>query len=353
MCSIASAAWRRRAALLGTMLLLLLSWAAGAAEGCPSMCACKWKGGKEWVECANRDLKGLPQGAREETQVLDLSDNHLVSLPAECFHALGLINLQRLYLSRSHISQIAAEAFVGLVGLVELDLSENLIEDVPTDTFASCSNLMRLILNGNRIRKIRQGAFRRLAELTNLEISQCEIEEIEQGAFEGLESLEWLRLDGNRLARVPDHTLPLGGNLRGLTLHHNLWQCDCRLRTMQAWLKDSAPTAPQESEPVCSMPEKLQGKQIKSLKINDLACLPHIELQNNLEVYEGENITLKCEVYAIPTAKVTWSFNRVPCELQNENDSVTSDASNPYSKYVLNLTCNKNNKLIKYSNLYK
>jgi Leucine-rich repeat (LRR) protein len=275
-----------------------------------------------------------------------------VNLPAECFHALGLINLQRLYLSRSHISRIAAEAFVGLVGLVELDLSENLIEDVPTDTFASCSNLMRLILNGNRIRKIRQGAFRKLAELTNLEISRCEIEEIEQGAFEGLESLEWLRLDGNRLTRVPDRTLPLGGNLRGLTLHNNPWRCDCRLRTMQAWLKDSAPTAPQESEPVCNVPEKLQRRQIKSLKINDLACLPYIELQNNLEVYEGENITLKCEVYALPTAKVTWLFNKVPCELQNENDSVTNDAST-YSKYVLNLEMyDKNNKLIKQILVY-
>lgn len=331
MCSIASAAWRRRAVLLGAMLLLLLSWAAGAAEGCPSMCTCKWKGGKEWVECANRGLKGLPMGAAEGTQVLDLSDNQLMNLPAECFHKLGLINLQRLYLSRSHISRIAAEAFVGLVGLVELDLTENLIEDVPTDTFTSCSNLMRLILNGNRIRKIRQGAFRRLTQLTNLEISRCEIEEIEQGAFEGLESLEWLRLNGNRLTRVPDHTLLLGGNLRGLTLHNNPWQCDCRLRNMQAWLKDSAPTAPQESEPVCDVPEKLQGRQIKSLKMNDLACLPHIELQNNLEVYEGENITLKCEVYAVPSAKITWSFNKVPCELQNENDSVTNDATT-YSK---------------------
>ncbi|KAL6446864.1 hypothetical protein ACFW04_001351 [Cataglyphis niger] len=326
MCSIVPT-WWRWAALLGTMLLLLLSWGAGAAEGCPSMCACKWKGGKEWVECANRNLRGLPQGAREETQVLDLSDNHLVELPAECFLALGLVNLQRLYLGRSQIVKIASQAFVGLVGLVELDLSENKIEEVPTDTFASYSSLMRLILSGNPIKEIRQDAFRHLMHLTNLEISKCQIKVIEQGAFEGLQSLEWLRLDDNQLVYVPDHTLPLGGNLRGLTLHGNPWQCNCRLRIMQDWLKKSAPAAPQESEPVCHSPERLRGRQIKSLKISELACLPRIDLQNRLEIYEGGNVTLTCNIHAIPTAKVIWSFNGEPCELQNENDSIVNGIS--------------------------
>ncbi|KAL0101288.1 hypothetical protein PUN28_018826 [Cardiocondyla obscurior] len=314
-------------------MLLLLSWGTDVAEGCPSMCACKWKGGKEWVECANRDLKGLPQGAREETQVLDLSGNHLVNLPPECFRALGLINLQRLYLGKSQISRIASEAFVGLVGLVELDLSENKIEEVPTDTFASYPSLMKLILNGNPIKEIRQGAFLRLAHLTNLEISKCAIEIVEQNAFEGLHLLEWLRLDGNRLTYVPDHTLPLGGSLRGLTLHNNPWHCDCRLRIMQAWLKESAPAAPQESEPVCDSPARLHGKQIKSLKVGELACLPRIELQDHLEIYEGENATLRCNVHAVPTAKVTWWFNGEPCELQHENNSMTGSIS-MFPRYI-------------------
>ncbi|KAG7211574.1 hypothetical protein KM043_010831 [Ampulex compressa] len=316
-----SSASARRGGLLSG-LLLLTSWVTSTAS-CPSMCTCKWKSGKEWVECANRDLKGLPQGAREETQVLDLSDNHLVSLPPECFHALGLINLQRLYLARSHISRIASGAFVGLVGLVELDLSENLIEDIPTDAFSSCPNLMKLILNGNPIHEVRREAFQHLPHLTNLELSGCKLETIERGAFDGLHILEWLRLDGNRLARVPDSTLPLGGSLRGLALHNNPWLCDCRLRSTQAWLKESAPAAPQQSEPVCEAPSRLQGRQIKAVKLNELACLPRIDLQERIEVYEGGNVTLKCEVHAVPVAKVLWLFNGEPCELQNENDSVS------------------------------
>ncbi|XP_017881495.1 leucine-rich repeat-containing protein 24-like isoform X2 [Ceratina calcarata] len=324
-------AWWWRGPLLGTMIMLSWTW---LAEGCPSMCTCKWKGGKEWVECANRDLKGLPQGAREETQVLDLSNNHLVSLPSDCFHALGLINLQRLYLARSHISRIAPTAFVGLVGLVELDLSENLIEEIPSETFPSYSNLMKLLLNGNPIREIRRGSFQHLPHLTNLELSQCRLETIEQHAFEGLQLLEWLRLDGNRLTRVPELTLPLGGSLRGLTLHNNPWLCDCRLRATQAWLKESAPAAPQESEPVCDAPPKLRGKQIKVVKMDELACLPQVELQERIEAYEGDNVTLKCDVYAVPAAKLTWWFNGEPCELQNENDSLSVVSSTIFPRYV-------------------
>ncbi|XP_076286665.1 uncharacterized protein LOC143212132 isoform X2 [Lasioglossum baleicum] len=323
-------AWRWRGAVLGTVLLV--SWAS-AVSGCPSVCTCKWKSGKEWVECAKRDLKGLPDGAREETQVLDLSENNLGSLPPECFHARGLINLQRLYLGKSRISGIASRAFVGLVGLVELDLSDNLIDEVPSDTFPFYSNLMKLLLNGNPIKEIRRAAFKQLEHLTNLELSQCRLETIEQGAFDGLQLLEWLRLDGNKLTRVPDSTLPLGGSLRGLTLHNNPWLCDCRLNATQAWLKESAPATPQESEPICDAPPKLRGRQIKAVKPNELACLPQIELQEKIEAYEGDNVTLKCDVYAVPIAKLTWWFNGEPCKLQNENDSVVAGAMG-YPRYV-------------------
>lgn len=297
------------------------------------MCNCKWKGGKEWVECANRNLKTLPIGAREETQVLDLSNNPLISLPSECFYVLGLVNLQRLYLSESSIGRIASRAFIGLVGLVELDLSGNAIEDIPTETFSSYPSLMRLILNRNPIRVIHQDTFQPLSQLTNLELSQCRLDIIEQGAFNGLLSLEWLRLDGNQLMNVPDRTLPLGGNLRGLTLHNNPWLCDCRTRAMQTWLKESAPAVPQESEPTCEGPTRLSGKQIKSIRVGDLACLPQIHLEDRMETHEADNVTLKCDVYAVPGADIVWWFNGQPCDPQQENDSF-SMGSTVFPRYI-------------------
>ncbi|XP_024947275.1 uncharacterized protein LOC107274247 isoform X2 [Cephus cinctus] len=307
------------------------------AEGCPSMCACKWKSGKEWVECANRKLKTVPQGAREETQVLDLSENQLFELTSESFLVLGLTNLQKLYLGRSKISKISERAFLGLVGLVELDLSGNLIHAVPSETFTSYPGLMRLILNDNPIRTIARDAFAPLGHLTNLELSHCQLELIESGAFAGLHSLEWLRLDGNILERVPEGTLPLGGNLHGLSLHNNTWFCDCRLRPLHVWLKESLANVPQETEPICHSPGRLHGRQIKSVKFGELACLPQITLKEHLEAYEASNLSIHCNVAAIPAARITWLFNGEPCEPRIENYSLPGSATSSttsFQRYV-------------------
>ncbi|XP_011303421.1 leucine-rich repeat-containing protein 24 [Fopius arisanus] len=311
-------------------IIVLLATLTTQTIGCPPPCACKWKGGKEAVECANRSLTRIPQGAAEETQVLDLSSNHLVKLQPEAFRNLGLVNLQKLYLSKSNITHISPQAFVGLVGLVELDLSVNSIIDVPSETFSSCPSLMRLILSGNPIRRLSRDAFKPLTQLTTLELSKCQLASIEQGAFNGLQSLEWLRLNDNRLTYIPDMTLPLTGNLHGLTLHNNPWLCNCRLRPMQDWLKQSAQAAPQESDPVCEAPPRLHQRPIKTIKLDDLACLPEIHTEQLVEVDEGANVTLRCNVYAIPVATISWWINGQKCETQKDNDSSTS----AYVRYI-------------------
>ena len=47
-----------------------------AAVECPEACSCKWKGGKETVECVNASLTAIPDMAAD-TQVLDLGSNRL------------------------------------------------------------------------------------------------------------------------------------------------------------------------------------------------------------------------------------------------------------------------------------
>ena len=39
------------------------------AKGCPSFCECKWKKGKETVECVNANLTSVPLGLNADTQV--------------------------------------------------------------------------------------------------------------------------------------------------------------------------------------------------------------------------------------------------------------------------------------------
>ena len=40
------------------------------AKDCPSFCECKWKKGKETVECVNASLTAVPAGLDADTQVI-------------------------------------------------------------------------------------------------------------------------------------------------------------------------------------------------------------------------------------------------------------------------------------------
>ena len=302
----------RGASMLASLVvlpLLQLMLSSAAVSSCPSSCSCKWKNGKEWVECAGRGLQGLPQGAREETQVLDLSGNQLLGLANDCFFVLRLVNLQRLYLSRSRIRGVAAGAFTGLQGLVELDLADNELDEVPTATFAAVPNLMRLNLAGNPVRSLQHQAFLHLGQLTMLDLSRCWLRRLEPTAFAGLHALEWLRLNDNLLATLPDDALPLPQSLHGLPLHGNPWLCDCRLQDLRKWLLASQIQAPQEAEPSCAEPTRLKGRAIRALKPQELACVPKLVLPERIELYEGENATLLCEVRANPSPVTLWLFN--------------------------------------------
>lgn len=79
----------------------LVTHSAGAsASGCPARCSCKWKSGKKYVECVGVDFAKVPSGVDSDAQVLDLSENPLVTLHNRVFLSNGLTNLQKIFLSR-------------------------------------------------------------------------------------------------------------------------------------------------------------------------------------------------------------------------------------------------------------
>ncbi|KAK6636332.1 hypothetical protein RUM43_009992 [Polyplax serrata] len=273
---------------------------------CPTACACKWKGGKQTVECPDKGLITIPSGIDAGTQVLEFSGNNLKLLPRERFERMGLLNLQRIYLSRCKILQIDDRAFRGLTNLVELDLSMNFLSTVPTETFVDYPSLMRLIVSGNPIRALQTASFRPLSFLTSLELSNCQIESIEDGTFVGLDNLEWLKLDGNRLNFIHGENI-LPDAIHGVALDRNPWQCDCRLLEVHNWLLNYK--IPHSSEPKCAGPTRLVGEPIRNLEVGDLACLPDVSPTTlYLEIAEGKNISLLCRVSAVPEASVSWWF---------------------------------------------
>ncbi|CAK1601046.1 unnamed protein product [Parnassius mnemosyne] len=273
---------------------------------CPAVCACKWKGGKQTVECVDRALITVPEPVDPATQVLDLSGNNLQILPQEAFARTGLVNLQRVYLRSCNIGQIHDRAFKGLTNLVELDLSHNLLTQIPSNSFKDVPFLRDLTLSHNPIIKIHSDALNNLGSIVKLDLSKCDIRDIASDAFRNLRSLESLKLNHNNLRDLPLNSLEKIQKLRVIDLSDNPWTCDCRLRDLKQWLAKHKLL----STPTCSSPTRLNSKPFSELSIEEFACKPEILPFNRyIEAGVGENATLICRTEGIPSATINWYWN--------------------------------------------
>ncbi|XP_055685569.1 leucine-rich repeat-containing protein 24 [Lutzomyia longipalpis] len=303
--------------ILSSILLVPFIWmstlmggASGRGEGlCPAVCACKWKGGKQTVECIDRALITIPEHVDGSTQVLDMSGNNLQILPQDTFVRTGLLNLQRIYLRSCRIGQIHDFAFRGLTNLVELDLSHNLLTAVPSVTLSQIPLLRDLTLAKNPIQKIEGHAFTTVPHLVKLDLSHCDLQTVAPQAFEGLRLLHALKLNGNKLIELRPHTVETLSRLHGVELHDNPWVCDCRLRAAKIWLTDN--NIPYPVAPVCTGgPERVLDRTFAELTVDDFACRPEmLPVSRYIEATTGENATIHCRADAVPAATINWYWN--------------------------------------------
>lgn len=314
---------------------------ASSSTGCPAGCGCKWKNGKQTVECVDKKITSVSAalGIDPATQVLDISDNDLsaAGLPRDTFLAAGLSNLQRIHAARCNMHYVHDRAFRGLTNLVDLDLSGNSLRHVPVTAFTECPSLMKLSLSGNPITEVLAWAFQPLSQLNSLDLSGCGLTTVEAGAFDGLSSLDWLKLNDNRLTHVPGpNTLP--ASLHGIDLHHNNWQCDCRMIDMHQWLNSYK--VPVTEDPVCSEPVLYAEKPVRLVRTVELACPPitYATTRPVQEVIEGVNVSFQCLVIATPAATVEWLFDGVPVYRHNASEQITVDGNTTAELYVYNVT---------------
>lgn len=277
-----------------------------AFTDCPRLCDCKWKNGKESVICLNANLIVVPLHLDTGVQVLDLTGNNLSVIKHEEFSNAGLINLQKVYIAKCRLKTIERYAFKNLINLVELDLSYNALTQIPSHTFDSIPELRDLKLNGNPIQKIQNNAFLNIPQLNRLELTDCKISAVEPKAFHAVEkSLEYLKLDKNKLNTVHPKSITVLQSLHGIELASNPWNCSCQLRPVREWmLRQNVPFG---VPPVCQSPKRLSQKSWDKLDLDEFACAPEIfAYQEKTTGIEGKNITIACRTGGIPEPSVRW-----------------------------------------------
>lgn len=302
---------------------------------CPRLCECKWKSGKESVICFNANLSVVPLHLDRGTQVLDLTGNNIVAIRNDEFSQAGLLNLQKIYVSKCKIKTLERFAFRHLINLVELDLSYNLLQVIPSHVLSSIPELRELKLSGNPIGKISDDAFIDVRQLVRLELNDCKIVQIESQAFRGLEeSLRWLKLDHNGLSEVNASTFTILQGLHELELAGNPWDCSCNLRPLREWMLHQ--NVPFVVPPVCSKPPRLASKSWDKLDLDEFACAPEIfPYDSKAHGVEGKNVTMTCRIAGIPEPSVRWLL---------KNKVIANLSSSPYSNgkkmYVVHLQNN-------------
>lgn len=310
---------------------------------CPRLCECKWKSGKESVLCLNANLSGIPNKLDAGTQILDLTRNEITAIANDAFQRANLLNVQKLFLAKCHLKTIERYAFRKLINLVELDLSDNLMGAIPSLALESIPELRELKLVGNPIQRILNDAFVKVPQLIRLEMSNCRITTVEVRAFAGLEtSLEWLKLDGNRLIEIHAAALVPLQNLHGLELAGNQWNCSCNLRPLREWMIRE--NIPFNIPPMCETPERLFTKSWDKIDLDEFACAPTILASDwRAQGVEGKNITMSCIVNGIPEPNVRWMIrNRVIANLTG-NSHPKLPASQGRKLYMINLQQNASN----------
>jgi Leucine-rich repeat (LRR) protein len=193
-------------------VLMVLGLMGVVVEGfCPNSCTCD--DDKLEVSCVDSNLDVIPITLNPSIRRLVLMYNKVKTVDA-AFQFYG--ELQYVDLSYNHLVSIPTRSFESQKKLVELHLNHNKISSVTNRTFEGLKRLTVLSLRGNFLEDLPDKLFNTLPQLEELNLGQNRINRIDSTAFLGLTSLRLLFLDDNQLRAIPTPCFPLLGSLAEL-----------------------------------------------------------------------------------------------------------------------------------------
>ncbi|KAF5913872.1 hypothetical protein HPG69_018756, partial [Diceros bicornis minor] len=189
----------------------------GVAKPCPRACVCASE--SRHSGCEGQGLRAVPRGFPNDTQLLDLRQNHFPLVPRAAFPGLG--HLVSLHLQHCGIAELEAGALVGLGSLIYLYLSDNQLSGLGAAALEGAPRLGYLYLERNRFRRVPGAALRALPSLFSLHLQDNAVDHLAPGDLAGVQALRWLYLSGNRITQVLPGALGPARELEKLHLDRN------------------------------------------------------------------------------------------------------------------------------------
>ncbi|XP_062132258.1 leucine-rich repeat neuronal protein 3 [Drosophila sulfurigaster albostrigata] len=179
--------------------IILMGSQTEALANCPPGCQCD--DNTLVVQCGEGQLDVLPIALNPSIQRLVIKNNKIKTIDSSIqFYA----ELTFLDLSQNHLMTIPQRTFAYQKKLQEVHLNHNKIGQISNKTFIGLSAVTVLNLRGNLISELHQGTFSPLLKIEELNLGENRIGYLDPKAFDGLKQLRILYLDDNALTSVPD-----------------------------------------------------------------------------------------------------------------------------------------------------
>ncbi|XP_078579443.1 uncharacterized protein LOC144863775 isoform X1 [Branchiostoma floridae x Branchiostoma japonicum] len=282
-----------------------------------------------------------PQAFRglDHLYLLSLKHNKLVSLSSKTFTSVP--QLTYLYLDHNNLTELKIGTFKALKKLTELYLSNNQLSRITPGTFDGLEKLFYLALGGNNFTNILHvspalaglpsldtpglddnslvyvgpNSFPDNMAIDLLNLSENKIRIVEEGAFTARAFPNMTRVwldEGNPLHFLPKGIIEGPPKFQTLTVGDDPFNCDCQLKGFATWLHNQVD--PPNADLVCSSPEKLKGRYLKDVALEDLTCTcereqaPFIDTSgSDNHTDEGQTAILNCKISGCPDAEFFWT----------------------------------------------
>lgn len=191
--------------------MLVLCGSVGLAQTAPpSLADCT--GTPDWEapdfdhwECIKKNWTSFPDPTLfNATTNLQLTGNHITSLPASLAAGGGLVSLKSLYLEDNELTEIVGSAFDGLDVLNLLFITGNKLKGtLHRDVFSFMTGLHTLYLYNNKIDAVEAGAFAKNTKLFSLSLFNNPVQTFPAHLFDSCRDLTFLDLHSTKLFSLP------------------------------------------------------------------------------------------------------------------------------------------------------